>query len=120
MTDGIEGLFDVGELLNRLAEQKTLIEEQAKLLDGYQEVVEKLIRAHAWPRMRRMRDISSIAPSTLLCRVVNAARSRLPKLWPFRLLSGLKRNSVAVLRATMVSPSSLKATRHCRRSPKGG
>ena len=46
MTDGIEGLFDVGELLNRLAKQKTLIEEQAKLLDGYQEVVEKLIRAH--------------------------------------------------------------------------
>jgi len=46
MTDGIEGLFDVGELLNRLAKQKTLIEEQAKLLDGYLEAVEKLIRAH--------------------------------------------------------------------------
>jgi hypothetical protein len=47
MTDGIEGLLDVQELLNRLAKQETLIEEQAKLLDGYEEATEKLIRAHS-------------------------------------------------------------------------
>ena len=47
MTDGIEGLFDVEELLNRLAKQKILIEEQAKLLDMFGEVTEKLIRAHS-------------------------------------------------------------------------
>ena len=46
MTDGIAGLIDVEELLNRLAKQETLIEEQAKLLEGYKEATEKLIRAH--------------------------------------------------------------------------
>ena len=46
MSKGIESLINVQELLNRLAQQERFIDEQMKLLEGDQEVIDKLSRAH--------------------------------------------------------------------------